>query len=156
MFGMYTNSHRPDTANGCAVNLVLFLDVPIWGLPCLDLSSLISSITTNRRVKSGFDDSALFRCRLVAQAVYDNSSRSTNITSNDRLIALQTRQTTFAELLPRSITTVQLDFPILNAYAFKSGGIFAVTEPMNKAVRWVALESTGQPVPGWKRLELDK
>lgn len=27
---------------------------------------------------------------------------------------------------------------------------------MNKAVRWVALESIGQPVPGWKRLELDK
>ncbi|KAJ7891272.1 hypothetical protein B0H14DRAFT_3698414 [Mycena olivaceomarginata] len=60
------------------------------------------------------------------------------------------------ELLPRSITTVQLDFPILNAYAFKSGGIFAVTEPMNKAVRWVALESIGQAVPGWKRLESDK
>ncbi|KAF7353786.1 hypothetical protein MVEN_01064100 [Mycena venus] len=122
-----------------------FLDLPseilVLILHFLDLTSLIACIAINRRVKSVIDGSAWLQYRMAAQAacVEDNPG-NTYMTSTERSFSLQKRQTAFAELLPSSVGTIQMDnFPVLNSYAL-SGGIFVMTESNKKALRWERLE----------------
>ncbi|KAF7359154.1 hypothetical protein MSAN_01257000 [Mycena sanguinolenta] len=138
-----------------------FLDLPSEILTMifypLDLRSLIACIATNRRVKSIIDGSALLQYRLAAQAAcVDDIPGNTSLTSTDRLAALQKRQAAFAEGLPSSMHTIQMDdFPIYKRYGL-SGGIFVVTEPGEKALRWTSLESSAQQEPVWERLEFNE
>ncbi|KAF7353777.1 hypothetical protein MVEN_01063200 [Mycena venus] len=139
-----------------------FLNLPpeilIAILHSLDLSSLVACIATNRRVKSIIDGSASLQYRLATQAacVEDNPYGATNMTSADRLRALRKRQIAFAELLPSSISTIQMDkISFLHTYTF-SGGILALTESTEQSLRWISLASIGQSSPVWERLELDE
>ncbi|KAF7353776.1 F-box domain-containing protein [Mycena venus] len=143
-----------------------FLNLPseilVLILCSLDLPSLVACIATNRRVKSLIEGSALLQYRLAAQAtcVEDNPFANTNMTSADRLFALQKRQTAFAELRPSSIRTIHMvDCPIstsaLDIYSC-SGGIFAMTESTNQSLRWISLACVGQQAPVWEHLELDE
>ncbi|KAF8191560.1 hypothetical protein K438DRAFT_1830723 [Mycena galopus ATCC 62051] len=138
------------------------LDLPseifVFILHFLDLHSLISCIATNRRLKSIIDSSALLQFRLAAQAAcVDDNSGDTNMTSTERLVALQKRQSSFAKLLPSSIHTIHLDgFPILELTRYAlSGGVFVMTESTNKALRWISLTFIGQHAPVWEGLEFD-
>ncbi|KAJ6497106.1 hypothetical protein C8R47DRAFT_333319 [Mycena vitilis] len=122
----------------------------------LDFPGLVSCTATNRRVKSIIDSSALLQYRLAAQiACVEDNAGNTSMTSAQRLSALDKRQTAFAELIPTSVRTIQMDeFPILNVYAL-SGGIFVMTEADRRALRWTPLASD-EPTPVWERLEFDE
>ncbi|KAJ6546845.1 hypothetical protein B0H19DRAFT_1162738 [Mycena capillaripes] len=136
------------------------LDLPpeilISILCSLDLRTLISCIATNRHVKSIVDSSILLQYRLVtlAACVEDNPCNA-GLNSAQKLVALRKRQTAFAELLPSSICTIQMDnFPIRTSYML-SGGIVAMIESDRKALRWVSLASI-EETPIWERLEFDE
>jgi hypothetical protein len=114
----------------------------------------MSCIATNRRVKSIIDGSALLQYRLATQAAcVEDNPWNTDISSAQRLIALQKREVAFAELLPSSIRTIQMDdIPILSTYDL-SGGIFVMTESGGKALRWISI-AQHPPVP--EHLEFDE
>ncbi|KAJ7684451.1 hypothetical protein DFH06DRAFT_7374 [Mycena polygramma] len=139
---------------------IRFADLPseilILILHSLDFPGLMSCTATNRRVKSIIDGSALLQYRLAAQiACVEDNHGNTSMTSAQRLSALKKRQTAFAELIPSSVRTIQMDeFPILNVYAL-SGGIFVMTEADRRALRWTSLASD-EPTPVWERLEFDE
>lgn len=129
-------------------------EILIHILVSLDLRALIACIAATRRLKSIIDGSVLLQYRLatLAACVEDNPW-NTDLTSAQKLVTLQKRQTAFAELLPSSVHIIQMDsFPIRTSYML-SGGIFAMIEFEGKALRWVSLASVA---PIWERLELDE
>ncbi|KAJ6500693.1 hypothetical protein C8R45DRAFT_978642 [Mycena sanguinolenta] len=137
-----------------------FLDLPseilTLVLHALDLHSLVACIATNRRVKSIIDGSAMLQYQLAAQAACVDDIPRNSLTSADRLTALRRREAAFAKGLPSSMHTIQMDdFPIRKTYAL-SGGIFVMTEPTERALRWTSLASSVQEEPVWERLEFDE
>ncbi|KAJ7771460.1 hypothetical protein B0H16DRAFT_1513618 [Mycena metata] len=118
----------------------------------LNLPTLAACLGTNRRVKYIIDGSALLQYRRAAQAAcVEDNPWNTSLTSTEKLMALQKRQTAFTELRPSSIRTIPMDeFPIRNTYAL-CGGIFLMTEADEMSLRWFSLAMI-EPV--WQRLEL--
>ncbi|KAJ7041954.1 hypothetical protein C8F04DRAFT_111856 [Mycena alexandri] len=126
-------------------------EILILILSHLYLPTLTACLAINRRVKSIIDGSTLLQYRLAAQAAcVEDNPLNTTTNSAHKLLALQRRQTAFAELVPTSVSSVPgLDDVALDSdnitYAF-SGPIFAVTERDTlMGLRWVSLAVT-EPV----------
>ncbi|KAJ7184477.1 hypothetical protein C8R46DRAFT_461341 [Mycena filopes] len=118
----------------------------------LDLPAFTALLATNRRVKSIIDDSALLQYQRAARAAcVEDNPRNGNLTSAQKLTALQRWQHAFTALHPSSIRTVPMDeFPIQNSYSL-SGGRFVMTEADEMSLRWTSLADIE---PAWKRLEI--
>ncbi|KAJ7771455.1 hypothetical protein B0H16DRAFT_1881091 [Mycena metata] len=137
------------------------LDLPseilVQILHSTDLQTLSACLATNRRVTSIIDDSILLQYRRAALAAcVEDNPWNTSLTSAQKLFALQQRQTAFTELVPNSVRIIQMDgvLTIQDIYTYAlSGGIFVVTEPNRKTLRWIDFAAVEHV---WNRLEIDE